>query len=254
MLFEKTELKGRTGEKRCSYFLLLIGEKGREIHKTLTFAEPETETGEDGRPVWKRTTEQLRKAFREYCSPQKNVTYERHKFNIRNQTENESIDQYVTELRTLASTCEFENLKDGLIRDRVIFGIRNQALKERLLREASLTLKSAVDICRAAEFSREQVKSLTDSPHANIDELNQSGKQSYNTEITLLNKETSRTLLDCSTVAIVVNNTQRNRAQLMGKGVTTVIKSDILLNYVAQPRIHDFATQFVKSNTKSSVT
>ena len=92
MLFEKTELKGRTGEERCSYFLLLIGEKGREIHKTLTFAEPETETGEDGRPVWKRSTEQLRKAFREYCSPQKNVTYERHKFNIRNQTENESID------------------------------------------------------------------------------------------------------------------------------------------------------------------
>ncbi len=47
---------------------------------------------------------------------------------------------------------------------------------------------------------------------------------------------------------------RRNRAQLTGKGVTTVIKSDILLNYVAQPRIHDFATQFVKSNTKSSVT
>ena len=251
VLFEKTELKGCTGEERCSYFLLLVGEKGREIHKTLTFAEPETEKGEDGKPVWKRTTEQLRKAFREYCSPQKNVTYERHKFNIRNQTENESIDQYVTELRTLASTCEFENLKDGLIRDRVICGIRNQALKERLLREASLTLKSAVDICRAAEVSREQVKSLTDSPHANIDELNQSGKQwRINTEITLLNKETSRTLLDCSTVAIVVNNTQRNPAQLTGKGVTTVIKSDILLNYVAQPRTHDFATQFVKSNTK----
>ena len=82
-------------------------------------------------------------------------------------------------MRTLTSTCEFENLKDGLKRDRVICGIRNQALKERLLREASLTLKSAVDIRRAAEVSREQVKSLTNSPHANIDELNQSGKQSY---------------------------------------------------------------------------
>ena len=82
-------------------------------------------------------------------------------------------------LRTLASTCEFENLKDGLKRDRVICEIRNQALKERLLRETSLTLKSAVDIRRAAEVSREQVKSLTNSPHANIDELNQSGKQSY---------------------------------------------------------------------------
>ncbi len=36
-LFEKTEQKGRSEEERCSYFLLCIGEKGREVHKTLTF-------------------------------------------------------------------------------------------------------------------------------------------------------------------------------------------------------------------------
>ena len=100
--------------------------------------------------------------------------YERHKFNIRNQEENESIDQYVTELRTLASTCEFENLKDGLIRDRIVCGIRNQTLKKRLFREADLTLKKAVDICSAAEISREQVKSLTDSKPADVDALNKS--------------------------------------------------------------------------------
>ena len=171
LLFEKTELKGRTQEERCSYF---PGEKGREVHKTLAFATPEVETATDGTRTWKRTTEQLTTAFRDYCSPKKNITYERHKFNTRNQEETESIDQYVTELRTLASTCEFENLKEGLIRDRVVCGIRNQALKERLLRECDLTLKKAVDICRAAEVSREQVKSLTENKPANVDALGKS--------------------------------------------------------------------------------
>jgi hypothetical protein len=172
VLFEKTELKERTEEE---YFLLFVGEKAHDIHKTLTFETPEFEVT-SGTRTWKRTTEELRKAFREYCSPKKNLTYERHKFNIRNHEENQSIDQYVTELRTLASTCEFENLKDGLIRDRIVCGIRNQTLKERLLREADLTLKKAVDICRAAEISREQVKSLTDSKPADVhvDALNKS--------------------------------------------------------------------------------
>ena len=110
LLFEKTELKERTQEEKCSYFLLLIGEKDREVHKTLTFTTPEYET--DGETfTWKRTTAELITAFKEYCSPKKNITYERHKFNTRNQGENESIDHFVAELRILASTCEFETLK-----------------------------------------------------------------------------------------------------------------------------------------------
>jgi hypothetical protein len=77
-LFEKTELKGKSEEERCSYFLLCIGEKGREVHQTLTFPTPETEAGEGGTLVWKRTTQQLTTAFKQYCNPRKNITYERH--------------------------------------------------------------------------------------------------------------------------------------------------------------------------------
>ncbi|XP_046857694.1 uncharacterized protein K02A2.6-like [Xenia sp. Carnegie-2017] len=170
-LFEKTELKGRSEEERCSYFHLCVGERGREVYKTLTFATPETETNAEGEITWLRTTSELKSAFKTYCNPRKNITYERHKFNIRNQEDNESIDQYVTVLRTLAATCEFEALHDGLIRDRIVCGIRNQNIKERLLRESDLTLPKAVDICRASEVSREQMKSLNDQNSANVDTL-----------------------------------------------------------------------------------
>ena len=90
-LFEKTELKSKSVEEKCSYFLLVIGEKGREIYTTFDLP-PETTTNQDGINVWARTITQLKKAFRDYCNPRKNITYERHKFNTRNQTDSDSID------------------------------------------------------------------------------------------------------------------------------------------------------------------
>ncbi len=171
-LFEKTELKGKSEEERCSYFLLCIGEKAREVYKTLAFSTPETSTNEEGVTVWKHTTQELKTAFKAYCNPRKNLTFERHKFNTRDQDENETIDQYVTALRTLAATCEFEGFHDGLICDRIVCGIRTQSLKERMLRENDLTLEKAIDICRAAETSRHQLKSLCGGENKNnIDTL-----------------------------------------------------------------------------------
>ena len=100
------------------------------------------------------------------------MTFERHKFNNRNQDVNETIDQYVAALRTLAATCEFESLHDGLIRNRIVCSIKTQSLKERMLRENDLTLQKAIDICRAAETSRDQLKSLCgDEKENNIDTL-----------------------------------------------------------------------------------
>jgi ribosomal protein S1 len=92
------------------------------------------------------------------------MTFERHKFNTRDQNENETIDQHVTALRTLAATCEFESLHDGLIHNRIVCSIRTESLKERMLRENDLTLEKAIDICRAAETSRDQLKSLCGMP------------------------------------------------------------------------------------------
>jgi hypothetical protein len=57
VLFEKTKLKGKSEEERCSYFLLCFGEKGRAVYQTLTFPTPPTEQGEDDTLVWNRTTQ-----------------------------------------------------------------------------------------------------------------------------------------------------------------------------------------------------
>lgn len=104
----------------------------------------------------------LLKKFEDYCIPKKNVTVIRHRFNTRVQNSSESIDQYLTDLKLIAKNCEFEHLKDGLIRDRIVCGTNSSRVKERLLREDGLTLDKAVGICRADEESRKQMKTLND--------------------------------------------------------------------------------------------
>ncbi|KAI2646569.1 Retrovirus-related Pol polyprotein from transposon opus [Labeo rohita] len=73
-----------------------------------------------------------------------------------NQFSDENIDKYVTDLRMLASMCNFGQIKDCLIRDRIVCGITSSVLRERLLIEQDLTLKKCVQICRATELSREK--------------------------------------------------------------------------------------------------
>ena len=100
--------------------------------------------------------------FERYCNPRKNLTFERHSFLTRKQQEGETIDAYVTDLRNKATRCEFGDLKDGLIRDITVCGIRDDIVRARLLRESELTLEKCVDICRAAEVSTAQMKELNE--------------------------------------------------------------------------------------------
>lgn len=94
--------------------------------------------------------------FEAFCKPRKNITWERHIFNTRNQKSSEPIDQYVTDLRNKSKGCEFGELTDGLIRDRIVCGIHDDQARRRLLKEDSLTLGKAIDICRASEATSAQ--------------------------------------------------------------------------------------------------
>ena len=53
-------------------------------------------------------------------------------------------------------------LKDNLIKDRIISGIADQEVKNRLLREEELTLEKCKKICRTADLADIQVKTLND--------------------------------------------------------------------------------------------
>ena len=92
----------------------------------------------------------------EYFIPKRNKIYERYVFNSRSQKADESFEQFLTALRKLAATCEFGTFEDEMLRDRIVTDLRDHGHRERLLRESTLTLEKAIDICRTNEMAASQ--------------------------------------------------------------------------------------------------
>ena len=92
----------------------------------------------------------------ELCEGARNVIYERLVFNQRNQKEGERIDNYVSELKRLSLTCDFGDLRDSLIRDRIVGGVLSDELRGELLKKPDLTLQKAHDYCRTFEAAELQ--------------------------------------------------------------------------------------------------
>ena len=105
--------------------------------------------------------------------------YERHGFWQLSQQEGEPVDTYLTRLRLKVDYCEYD--KDGwpaavrteILCDKFVFGLTDDVLKERLLRETGeLTLERAVSFALHSESSKLQVKEMsTSTTAANCDEI-----------------------------------------------------------------------------------
>ena len=110
------------------------------------------------------TVNEIIKKLDEHILGQTNETFERYKFNARGQMCEEAIDAYVVALTILQKTCNFcDCLKDSLLRDRIVFGVRDNGVRKRLLHERSLHLSRCIDICRTHENTTSQMKLITDT-------------------------------------------------------------------------------------------
>ena len=112
---------GKSEGERVAIFMCMIGKDGQEVKDTFEF-----ERAEDGTDIV--TTKILFEKFEAYCKPRRNLVVDRHRFLTRDQQPGESIDQFVTELRTLAASCEWGELKDDLICSRIFSGISSNTI------------------------------------------------------------------------------------------------------------------------------
>ncbi|UYV82094.1 K02A2.6-like [Cordylochernes scorpioides] len=98
--------------------------------------------------------------FESHFIPRRNIIYERARFNQRCQQEGEKVNEFITALHSLAEHCNFEMLHDELIRDRIVVGVRDRALSERMQLDADLTLVKATLMAKQLESVKEQQSSL----------------------------------------------------------------------------------------------
>ena len=94
--------------------------------------------------------------FDGFFQVRRNIIFERAKFNRRDQGEGESAEQYITCLYSLVENCDYGALKDDLLRDRIVVGIKDKTLSENLQMDATLTLEKAKTQVRQKEAVQEQ--------------------------------------------------------------------------------------------------
>ena len=135
---------------KVALLLNFAGEDAIEVFNTFKF------TNEADKKVLKTVKEK----FEEYCNPRKNVVFERYVY-WKTIQQDEPIDHFVTTLKQKIKSCEYPAaIVDDMVRDKLVFGVRDDTVKERLLRENDLTLNKALGICRASEQSKEHLKQM----------------------------------------------------------------------------------------------
>ena len=94
--------------------------------------------------------------FQNHFVRRRNVIYERSKFNQQIQESGEIVDSFITDLYKLAQTCNYGHLAGEMIRDRIVAGIHDGAVAEKLQVDPDLILERAIQITRQSEMVKSQ--------------------------------------------------------------------------------------------------
>ena len=94
--------------------------------------------------------------FDEHFVVRRNIIFERAKFNRRRQEDGETVDTFITALHALAEHCDYGTLKDEMIRDRIVVGLQDSKLSEKLQLDPELSLAKAINHARQSEAVKKQ--------------------------------------------------------------------------------------------------
>ena len=119
--------------RKRALLLHYIGPSAFDVFETLS------DTGDE--KDYKTAMERLTEHF----TPQRNVEYEIYLFCQARQQPQETLDQFATRLRQLASSCEFASV-DKEIKSQIILSCSSSRLRRRALREPTITLKALLDL------------------------------------------------------------------------------------------------------------
>ena len=158
-----TGLIGESVQYRCAVFMTVIGEDACEKFEGFKFEQGEAENN----------IATVIAKFEEFCVGTTHEAFESYRFHVRDQEQTESIDAYVAELRKLARGCNFGDQEDRMIRDRILVGCRSQKIREKLLEDSKLTLKSALEICRALEAGQTKLEAMSGTKEIAVDRVRQ---------------------------------------------------------------------------------
>lgn len=133
--------------RQVAILFLTAGEEADEIYSQIEFTEDQTA----------HKLSDVVDKFETHCNPRQNILYEWFIFWSLSQGAGEPVDVFLKRLKTQAVKCEIGDLKERMMLFRILFGLSDPKLKERLLRDRHITLDRNVDDIQAAEMTRQQI-------------------------------------------------------------------------------------------------
>lgn len=178
--------------KKLEVFLTMIGEKAYVTLRSLLLPKTPTEV----------KYEDAKKVLQQHYALKRSVVTERYHFYRRNQESNETIAQFLVELKRLAATCSFGNFLQEALRDRLIAGLRSDTIRCRLLAlpDDEVTWERVCKVATAMEAAQKDTQDmLCDSAGASNAQLHWQGSQGKpNATSQVLKKNyTQKTAVEC---------------------------------------------------------
>ena len=116
-----TGLDKEEDARKISTLLYCLGEESEDVLTSTNITEAD-----------RKKYDSVVEKFDSFFNVRRNVIYERARFNRRDQLEGESAEQYITCLYSLIETCEYGTFKEEMLRDRLVVGIRDAAMSQKL--------------------------------------------------------------------------------------------------------------------------
>ena len=136
------------GKKRA-IFLTNLGSKS--YHTLRALLQPNKPTDQ--------TYTVCKDTLKSHFAPKPTEIVQRYRFYMCIQKQDQSIPQFVANLRQLSEGCNFKEL-DNMIRDRLVVGCRDVTIQRKLLSDPSLTFKHALETATAMEVANQDVEKL----------------------------------------------------------------------------------------------
>ncbi|CAH1252898.1 Hypp1033 [Branchiostoma lanceolatum] len=170
-----TETSKKTAVIRSATLKTVMGRDCLDILKNLDI--PPDPDDADANPL--EDPAKIITALDKHFKPLRNTVYERYKFNKCDQAAGEKIEAYVARLRKLISTCDYGDLKDQMLRDRIVLGIRDSKVRMKLLKQRNLTLQAAIDDCKTSETTNQHMKAIQNSTETDHDTVHYARRGAY---------------------------------------------------------------------------
>ena len=145
---EASGLSEKSEETQISAFIYSMGDQSEDILKSFTLSEEEAKKY------------LVISKFNNHFGKRRNIIYDRAKFNCRSQQEGESVEDFIYHVNALADHCGYGQLREEMVCDRIVVGIRDAKLSQKLQMDAELTLEKVTQLVRESETIKLQQATL----------------------------------------------------------------------------------------------